>query len=164
MTVSDCCVWAQFPFLRCIELVTARRCASELARCAPGDVVRNRYAHLGLHFAPRRWLLLEPQESLVADLVSRGAHCSEASGKWKLFIAVNSDARATLAAAVDLEELLGNRKCARAHLFDCPVVLARLDDARTCAYLACVEASYEASWTAAVQIANSAGTMRAEGL
>jgi hypothetical protein len=148
MTVPDFTAWAQFPFGRCIELVTARQCASELVNSAPGSVLRNRYAYLGLHFAPRRWLLLEPDDSLVEDLISRGARCSEASGKWKLFTAEISNVRSALAAAVDLEELLGDRACARMHLFDCPVVLARLDEA----FLACVESSYEAAWTAAVQL------------
>lgn len=153
MTVSDSTAWAQFPFERCIELVTARSCASELARSAPGSVLRNRYAHLGLHFAPRRWLLLDPDDSLLPGLISMGAHCSEVSGKWKLFSAVLSDVRSVLAAAVDLEELLGGRACARVHLFDCPVVLARLDDR----FLACVESSYEGSCLAAVQLTSRFG-------
>jgi hypothetical protein len=153
MTAPDTTAWAQFPFERGIELVTARHCGSALARAAPGSVVRNRYAHLGLHFAPRRWLLLEPDESLVPDLISSGARCSEASGKWKLFTASIASARSALATAIDLEEVLGNRGCARAHLFDCPVVLARLDDA----FLACVESSYEDSWIAAVRLHTPSG-------
>jgi hypothetical protein len=146
MTAADCTAWVQFPFERCVEMVTARRCASEFARAAPGSVLQNRYAHLGLHFAPRRWLLLEPEESLIADLLWSGTRYSEASGKWKFFTAAISSGRLALATTVDLEEILRARRCARTRLFDCPVVLAQLEYS----FLACVESSYEVSWSAAV--------------
>jgi hypothetical protein len=154
MKVPDSMAWTEFSFEQCVELVTASHHRSELARAAPGCVVRHRYAHLELHFAPRRWLLVEPDESLIAGLLSSGARCWDASGKWKLFTAELSNAGATLAAAIDLKELLSHRGCARAHLFDCPVVLAQLDNV----FLACVESSYEASWLAATRLAASAPT------
>ena len=139
-------VWVEFPFERCVELVTARHCRSDLARATAGSIVQQHYAHLGLHFAPRRWLLFEPDESRLADLLAGGSRCCDASGKWKLFTTSISDAQPALAAGIDVEQILSNRGCARAHVFDCPVVLARLEHA----FLACVESSYEGAWLSAM--------------
>lgn len=134
--------WTRFTFQRCEELVTARHCSSDLACAAPGSIVRDQYAHLGLHFAPRRWLLLEPDDPQLAELLLRGARCCEASGKWKIFTATTSQALRTLATAIDVEEILNDRQCARTYVFDCPVVLARFEHS----FIVCVESSYEAAW------------------
>jgi len=142
MTASDWRVWVEFPFERCVELVTPRHCSNDLGRAAPGSIVQEHYAHLGFHFAPRRWLLFEPDESRLADLLTGGSRCCDALGKWKLFTAAVSEAQLALAAAIDVEQILSKRGCARAQLFDCPVVLARLEHA----FLVCVESSYEAAW------------------
>ena len=118
MTAPDGMVWVEYPVERCVELVTPTGCSSELARSRPGGIVQHRYARLGLHFAPRRWLLFEPDESGLAGLFISGSRWCDTSGKWKLFTAAIPVAQLALATAIDVEQILSNRRCARAHLLD----------------------------------------------
>lgn len=152
MTVSEAASWRPYQVCRCSELVITND-HNDWARRPPGCVVQDRFAWLGLHFAPRRWLLIEPDELRIADLLWSGARRFEASGKWRLFCASASNGQRTLAAATDVDFLLTGRQCARTQLFDCPTVLARVEYG----FLACVESSYAAAWLAAITTSDRVG-------
>jgi hypothetical protein len=146
MTASQSAVWAPRAVERCMEFVTPARHAGDLARAAPGTALQSSFAQIALKFAPGRWLLIEPDQSWLANLTPSEGYAFEVTGKWQLFTADVSEAQASLAAATDIEALLHNRCCARTYLFDCPAVIAQLGQV----FLACIEASYVAAWRSSI--------------
>jgi hypothetical protein len=146
MNAPDAMPWYKLRFDRCVELVSATWGNAELSRTSPGSVIENYYASVALHIAPRRWLLLEPNESRLQGLVLSGARCFEQSEKWKVFRFDTSAAPAILSRTTNVEHLLSNRRCARTRLFDCPAVLARFEGA----FMVCIESSYEMAWLSAL--------------
>ena len=81
-----------------------------------------------LHFAPRRWLLLEQSAALeecsAAEREGRGA-LMEVTGKYRRLVLTGPGARRALAFCFDPSEVLRDRSCAAVTLFDAPVILAR---------------------------------------
>jgi hypothetical protein len=95
-----------------------------LAGSVPGSVVRGEYAQTALHFASRRWLLIEPDQARIDCLVAGGAHVFEVSGKWQAFRVSTPEEQHALEAGFDGECVLHERSCARLLLYDCPVIVA----------------------------------------
>ena len=143
------------PIKRCVEVVISRpeslagKSSSDLSRALPGTVLREPAARLGLHYAPRRWLFIEPDEGYLSS-ISIEAHLFEVSGKWCQFRLEGIDARRALSAGCDPDTILADRGCARLSLFDCPTIVVQLDGTITL----CVEASYAASLQAAIDKLN----------
>jgi sarcosine oxidase gamma subunit len=138
---------------RCIEVVfsspDAAGMASELAQALPGTVVREPAARLGFHYAPHRWLFIDPHEGYLSPSLAQ-AHVFDVSGKWCQFRIEGSGARRALSSGFDLDITVADRGCARLSLFDCPTIVAQLDGHFT----VCVEASYAASFQTAMQKLN----------
>jgi hypothetical protein len=95
-----------------------------LAGSVPGSVVRGEYAQTALHFAPCRWLLIEPEQTRIDSLVAHGAKVFEVSGKWQAFRVSTPEEQYALDAGFDVEFVLRERSCARLLLYDCPVIVA----------------------------------------
>jgi hypothetical protein len=93
---------------------------------------------MGLHFAPHRWLLIEPDEAELTNIEAGGAHVFEVSGKWQAFRVASHGAQSALRSGVDVESVLHERSCARLLLYDCPVIVAWLENE----LMICVESSY----------------------
>ena len=97
-----------------------------------------------LAIAPARWLLVEPDEALLAVLgsaESAGAGALiEVTGRWQR-IRLRDPER--LRAGVALDQVLRDRAVACCWIFDCPTILARDGAGLDC----WVEASYAASFT-----------------
>jgi sarcosine oxidase gamma subunit len=115
---------------RCVEVVLSSVTAhdtksADLAGPAPGSVARGDYAQTALHFAPDRWLLIEPDQARIDCLVAGGAHVFEVLGKWQAFRVSTPEEQYALEAGFDLECVLRERSCARLLLYDCPVIVAR---------------------------------------
>ncbi len=148
------------PIRGCVEAVISRperldaKVTSELARALPGAVVREPAARLGLHFAPQRWLFIEPDAGYLSSTLV-GAHLFDVSGKWCQFSLEGQDARHALSSGCDPDTTLADRRCARLSLFDCPTIVVQLDGIFTL----CVEASYAASLQAAIQNLNAGRPM-----
>ena len=97
---------------------------------APGGVRRDAQQRPELlHFAPDRWLALDPAAEVTALLgaaVDAGAGVLvDASGKWEELLISGPGAARLLASAIAVEAVLERRGCAAVTLFDCPAVLAR---------------------------------------
>jgi hypothetical protein len=143
------------PIKRCVEVVISRperlagQASADLARALPGTVLREPAAGLAVHYAPKRWLFIEPDEGYLSS-ISIEAHLFEVSGKWCRFRLEGNDARRALSAGCDPDTTLAGRGCARLSLFDCPTIVVQLNGTITL----CVEASYAASLQAAVDKLN----------
>jgi sarcosine oxidase gamma subunit len=111
--------------------------------------VREPAARLGLHYAPQRWLFIEPDEGYLSSALIE-AHLFEVSGKWCQFRLEGNQARRALSSGCDPDATLVDRGCARLSLFDCPTIVVQLDGTLTL----CVEASYASSLQAAIQKLN----------
>jgi sarcosine oxidase gamma subunit len=139
------------PIQRCVEVVMSRperlagKGGSDLSRALPGAVLREPAARLALHYAPGRWLFIEPDAGYLASTASE-AHLFDVSGKWCQFRLEGNDARRALSSGCDPDTTLADRGCARLSLFDCPTIVVQLDSTITL----CVEASYAASLQAAI--------------
>ena len=85
-----------------------------------------------LHFAPGRFLVPAPAADMIRHLdalASAGVGAVfNVVGKWRSIRVSGTGAERLLAAGVDVATVLSHRECAAAHLFDCPVVLARASD------------------------------------
>jgi heterotetrameric sarcosine oxidase gamma subunit len=95
-----------------------------------------------LHFAPGRFLIPAPSPECAARLdalqsAAVGA-LFDVEGKWQRFTLTGPGAERVLSSAINLTQVLADRECAAAHLFDCPSILTRQADA----FDLWVEASY----------------------
>jgi sarcosine oxidase gamma subunit len=108
-------------------------------------------APLLMHFAPGRWLAPDPgvearQMVEVAAVLGLGVSV-DVTGKWVPMQLEGVDAARVLASTIDIRALLGGRRCAAAHLFDCPTIVATAGDG----YGLWVGASYTAAFAAAIE-------------
>jgi heterotetrameric sarcosine oxidase gamma subunit len=114
----------------------------------PGAVRRSSERAELLHFAPGRWLVPEPAASLREELARiEGASLVDVEGQWHRMVLRGKDASRVLRAGVPVESMLEGRECAAATLFDCPVVIGRLEQG----YEIWVAASYAESFRLAVE-------------
>jgi len=96
-----------------------------------GAVVRDAAGRArALHFAPQRWLLPQPDDALLGQLLARessaGGVLCDVTGRWCLLELPSPAAgRHPLQAAAAPELVLRDRDAAALWLFDCPVLLAR---------------------------------------
>jgi len=143
------------PIRRCVEAVFSRperlagKGSPDLSRALPGTVLREPAARLGLHYAPLRWLFIEPDEGYLSSTLIE-AHLFEVSGKWRQLRLEGNDAWRALSSGCDPDTALADRGCARLSLFDCPTIVVRLDGTFTL----CVEASYAPSLQGAIEKLN----------
>ena len=103
-----------------------------------------------LHFAPLRWLLIDPTEEWHA-LVEAGVQAGrgtivDVSGKWEMMTLGGPSAARVLAHSIDVESVTRHRGCAAVMLFGCPAILA----ADATQFRLCVQRSYAADFVAAV--------------
>jgi heterotetrameric sarcosine oxidase gamma subunit len=118
----------------------------------PGAIQRDGSGRTALlHFAPGRFLAPAPSADLVRHLdaletAGVGA-VFDVTGKWRAIRIVGAGAERLLAAGLDVGTVLSHRECAAAHLFDCPVVLARAG----AAFELWVQASYATDLAASLE-------------
>lgn len=86
-----------------------------------------------LHFAPRRWLLVEIDREMQQRLDAADAACIgvriDVEGKWVAMTLAGRDARRALGSTLDIGAVLSGRDCAAVTLFDCPSIVAPAGDA-----------------------------------
>ena len=119
---------------------------------APGGVRRGALQRPELlHFAPDRWLAPDPPaevKALLRAAVDAGAGVLvDATGKWQELVIAGPGAARLLASAIAVEAVLERRGCAAVTLFDCPAVLARLNED----FVLWVQSSYAADFVATVE-------------
>jgi heterotetrameric sarcosine oxidase gamma subunit len=136
----------------CFELVTSS--GADLAMAPggwpsrPGAARRSSERTELLHFAPGRWLVPAPAESLREELARlEGMSLVDVEGKWHRVELRGKDASRVLRATVPVDSMLEGRDCAAATAFDCPVVIGRMRDG----YEIWVAASYAESFRVAVE-------------
>ena len=119
---------------------------------APGGVRRDALQRPELlHFAPDRWLALDPAAEVTALLgvaVDAGAGVLvDVTGKWEEWVIAGPGAARLLASAIAVESVLERRGCAAVTLFDCPAVLARQNED----FVLWVQSSYAADFIATAE-------------
>jgi sarcosine oxidase gamma subunit len=149
MSTSSVKIVRQLALERCFEFVVP--CAPLASLHAtlpiePGAVLRDGAGRAqALHFAPRRWLLPAPADSLYQDLATRDAAGDGAlvdvEGKWQWFRLQGPQATRILESSVNVHGLLFKRSCAAGVLFDCPAIVANDGVNFDCWVLSCYEDS-----------------------
>ncbi len=104
-----------------------------------------------LHFAPARWLLPQPDVTMIDRIeaaVAAGAGAAiEVEGKWVTLSLCGADAARLLSSSLDVAAVLAGRDCAAVELFDCPAVLASAAPD----YRIYIKSSFAADFTVAVE-------------
>jgi sarcosine oxidase gamma subunit len=90
----------------------------------PGGVTGDGAATACLHFAPARWLLVDPGEALLAELQHPTGALFEVDGKWHRVTLTGPGSRRLIAHSLDVDAMLSDRDCAATTVFDCPAVIA----------------------------------------
>lgn len=127
---------------------------SSTAGLRPGAVIRDQGGVLGLHYAPTRWLIPEPDVTLLTALKEAQSSgqglLTDVTGRWRVLRASAAKPSAVLqppmphalSAGMPVELYLRGRDVAALWLFDCPVLVVRGDSN----FEIWVEASYEAGF------------------
>jgi heterotetrameric sarcosine oxidase gamma subunit len=123
-------VFTAVPARRTVEVVLVRMPMLPLWTLRPGGTQRDAQGRLAiLRIAPDRYLLPEPDESVIAlakeAVDAKFCAMIEVSGKWQCFRLVGARGRQVLAVSVNVEALLEDRGCASTTIFDCPAVVAQ---------------------------------------
>jgi len=140
---------------RCLEVVTWRAPTAEALGphwpLRPGQALHTGARTRVLYFAPRRWLVIEPDAETADHIdgyVSAGiAACVDVTGKWRELNVSGPGAAYLLARTIDVECVLHERGCAAVTLFDCPAIIITTADG----FLIWVHASYEAGLMGSLQ-------------
>jgi len=141
------------PLERSLELVLLRGADPGPAWSGPPGAVRSRDGRsVALRIAVDRWLVVDAVDDL-AEALERGAIVVDVEGKWCGFALAGRDGAAAVAAAMNVERLLGDRGCAATVLFDCPAVVARAAEGRE--FHVYVPASYAVHFAAACERAHA---------
>jgi sarcosine oxidase gamma subunit len=139
---------------RCFEFSAPWVAPASLRRVLPiepGAVLRDAAGRAQvLYFAPHRWLVPDPVESLYRHLTGRDAvgegALVDVEGKWKWFRLQGPAALRILESSMNVRGLLFKRSCAAGILFDCPVIVASDGGHFEC----WVRSSYEGSVLSAI--------------
>ena len=93
----------------------------------PGRICRRADGRVEtLYFAPGRWLICDPQDTVLAALRGApGGALVEVTGKWLEYQLTGTGAARLLASTLDIHAVLADRDCGRVFLFDCPGIVVR---------------------------------------
>ena len=138
---------------RCSEWYSVR--ANRFEGLQPGFAARDG-SHYLLHFAPDFVLEINGNAS-VRPAILRGSVVEvDVTGEWRGMSLPEPFALRMISTAIHTERVLRDRNCAAIRLFDCPVVLLRLDGQ----FHLFVQSSYEYSLRKAIDHRSSAILLR----
>ena len=129
-------------YRQCIELAVepgSHSLSGELQSAPAGAVVQEPFATWGFHYAPRRWVFLDPQENILEGARSGGAITFDVHDKWCILKLQGRQVARVLASGCNEPAVLKDHRCAILPLFDCPIILTRHE----IDFIILVDSSYE---------------------
>lgn len=145
----------RLPDVPMLEITLPRRGTAATHACrwrqGTGDVLDVHGMPAALNFAPHRWLVDASGGIDVSDAVRMGAAIVDVEGGWTRFAFRGERGRRALSSATALGVLLSARRCAATMLFDCPAIVASVDNSGPPEWTVYIAASYAESFSAACE-------------